>query len=644
MLEIEKSEKLGDYSFFLAGKKAFFHSFADSGFKNKWAGFWAGNRKCIEYFALKCYNEWLSECNAKKISYFGSHCVQEFETKNGTVKQTLFVPMDRAALGVQIEAKKEAWFELELAINMRSREENWHGRAYETKEIPNGIIVEGEHGHGAVIFSVEKGQKTIKPESRYKEHSPGGEKQRCFLPAKIFLKGKKIVFFISFRKKKPRATAKNNFDALLKQKIQEYEGATSEAIECNNKQLEHGFGWSIVDLLLLENNQAYFAGLPWFLQLWARDLFWSLPAIINLGHFEKAQKILNMFMERAENGQIPNIIYAGESLLGGIDATPLWIIALAHYYRNSGDKKFLEKTKTFLLQALRFLRRRDTDNDGLIEHDEKDNETWMDSLNRKENAVEVQALYIKALYEAIFLMEELKEEKTAKELKARVFHSAFSFGKFRVFENFLADRLVGKIPVAEQTCNPLVAAMFGVCDCRDARHVLLEIESDVFDSHKGVRTLSKISRGFDPKGYHIGTAWSLSTGWASAAEFYWKQAQKGEHFLHKLFSDYHENALGCIGECWDSKTSELIGCGLQLWGAAFVIRIVDEFMLGMKANAAEMTIELNPCLPDGIDFIKRKKRVGKEWTEITIKRSGLELTAKSSNKKIKILLKEKEGK
>jgi len=643
MLQIEKTEKLKEYSFFLASKKAFFHCFADSSFKNKWAGLWAGNWKCMEYFAMKCYDEWLSQYNAQKISYYGSHCVMDFETKRGTIRQTLFVPKDRAAIGVQIEAKKEAWFELELAINMRSREENYHTREYKVREIPTGIIISG--GHGNVVFSVENGQESIKPESSYKEHSPAGEKQRCFLPAKIFLKGKKIVFFISFHERVPRKITKNNFDSLLKQKIAEYESAVQGTIECNNKQLEHGFCWALTDLLLMENNHAYFAGLPWFLQLWARDLFWSLPAIIDLGHFEKAQKILKMFMDEASDGHIPNTIYNDECGLNGIDGTPLWIIALAHYYRNSGDKKFLEKTKPFLKQALRFLRSRDTDNDGLIEHDEETNETWMDSLNRKENAVEVQALYIKSLYEAIFLMKELKEERIAKELKARVFHSAFSFGKFRVFENFLADRLLGKNAVADQTCNPILAAMFGVSDHHDSRHVLMEIENNSFDSHKGIRTLSKISRGFDSKGYHTGAAWSLSTGWASAAEFYWKRAEKGGHFLHKLFSDYNENALGCIGECWDSDTNELIGCGLQLWGAAFIIRVIDEFMLGMRANAEKNGIEIDPCLPNGIGYIKRRKRIGKQWTEITIEQKGEEIIARSSNKKIKIILKErKEGK
>lgn len=531
-MRIEKTENLGAHSYFLASKKMFFHRFADSGFKNKWCGLWAGNKKCVEYFALKCYNEWLSEHNAKKVSYFGSHCVQEFDSRFGTLKQTLFVPKDKAMLAIQLETKKEAWFELELAINMREREENLHYREYKTKEFPKGLMIESELG--TLVFAVEKGQKTIKPGSAYKEHFPASEQQRFFLPAKIFLKGKKIVFYLSFFEKKTSLTKSGNFDKLLKEKIEEYENAVDAVFLCNNKQLQHGFNWAIVDLLLLENSQAFFAGFPWFLQFWARDLFWSLPAIIDLGYFEKAKKILRMFAESAAEGKIANVLYNGKASFNGIDATPLWIIALAHYYWNSADKEFLREMKSHLNSALRFLQSRDTDNDGLIEHDESENETWMDSRNRKENAIEVQALYIKALDEAALLFKELGEEKRVKELNAMAFHSADSIERFRVFENFFADRLIKKAPVAEQTCNALVPAMLGVCSRQDARHVLLEAESDFLDAKKGIRTLSKLEAHYNPAGYHNGAVWSLSTAWASAADFFWKRSEKGEHFLHKL--------------------------------------------------------------------------------------------------------------
>jgi len=180
--------------------------------------------------------------------------------------------------------------------------------------------------------------------------------------------------------------------------------------------------------------------------------------------------------------------------------------------------------------------------------------------------------------------------------------------------------------------------MLGVCKKRNARHVLMETESDFFDAKKGVRTLSRIEKHYRPENYHSGSVWSLSTAWASAAEFKWKRAEKGEHFLHKLVEDQNESSLGCIGECWNAETSELTGCGLQLWGAAFAIRIIDEFLLGMRVDAARQAIEVSPCLPKSIDFIKRKKRVGNNWTEITITRSGEKIVAKSSNKKIKILL------
>jgi glycogen debranching enzyme len=388
----------------------------------------------------------------------------------------------------------------------------------------------------------------------------------------------------------------------------------------------------------LETNKAYYSGLPWFLQYWARDLFWSLPAVIDLGEFEKAKKILKMFSENASNGQIPNTIYNNKPEFLGIDTTTLWIITLAHYYRNSNDIAFLKNCKSQLNAALAFLRQRDIDNDGLLEHDEKQGETWMDSRNRKQNAVEVQALYVKAMEEAEFLFSVFGEEKKVNELKAMVFLSLDAFEKFKVFDSFLADRLIEKTPVSEQSCNALVPIMLGTCNKKTAKHILLEIESNVFDATKGTRAVSKFEKDYSPVSYHSGMVWSLTTAWASAAEFYCSRSEKGEHFLHKLIEDLQQDALGCVGECWNAETSELSGCGLQLWGSAFIVRIIDEFLLGIKANAKEKTFFVSPRLPNSISFVKRKKRLEKEWTEITIKRTEKGIVAKSSNKRIKVVL------
>jgi hypothetical protein len=58
----------------------------------------------------------------------------------------------------------------------------------------------------------------------------------------------------------------------------------------------------------------------------------------------------------------------------------------------------------------------------------------------------------------------------------------------------------------------------------------------------------------------------------------------------------------------------------------------------MRVDAANRKIFLKPQLPAGINFVERKKRVGKSWALVTVKRKGKKVMAKSSNKKIRVFL------
>ncbi|MFH1588606.1 MAG: amylo-alpha-1,6-glucosidase, partial [Candidatus Diapherotrites archaeon] len=397
-----------------------------------------------------------------------------------------------------------------------------------------------------------------------------------------------------------------------------------ELISCNYKELEKGFIDSAKGIGLLENNENFFAGYPWFLQYWGRDNLWSLSSLISLREFETAEKVLEYFWKNNQNGKIPNFIEREKITFNSIDASLLFLIGLQNYVFASGNKKILKKIDYW--KVLKFLRTQEKD--GLIYH--QGNATWMDSISRTGAGIEIQALYLKALHSVrnlLVLEKELKEvheiEKKAVELNRKIIQK---FERNSIFADLINERneLV-------KTCNPLVYLMQ-----KKATEKEIELfESQEFNCAKGILTRSFNEKSFNSEGYHTGLSWSLCTGWMACAEFKAERKEKGIKYLMKLVEDLNSDCVGGIGECWNLN-GKLKGCGTQLWGHSFVIKAIDEFMLGIKLNAFEKTIYLKPQLLEKINYLKRKMRLGNTLFDLTVERKKGKISAKISDKKIKV--------
>lgn len=72
---------------------------------------------------------------------------------------------------------------------------------------------------------------------------------------------------------------------------------------------------------------------------------------------------------------------------------------------------------------------------------------------------------------------------------------------------------------------------------------------------------------------------------------------------------------------------------MQAW-SSLAIRAIDECMLGIKVNALKNKLIVSPCLLDGMK-VKRRKRVGDDWVDLTFKRKGrrVEIKYESQQKK-----------
>jgi glycogen debranching enzyme len=606
--QIDKNKDLHRYSYFLTNPNCFFHRYCDTGFKTKWTGFWAKNKKFLEFFAFKIGDEYLSEHNCFKIYYDFVKAEHFHRLGNSTFVQSVWLPRENACMVIELRSssKQQISAELELAINTRLREENWHDRGYWIEQCAEQAFAIGSD-LGKLYIMPLKGHFQLEKRPSYHEHYPGGEKQRYFKPGVIKLSGTEIKLALSLDKNIDIASNEQEL------KRNYYEELTN-VIECDDPLIEDIYKKALLNLEMLYCGKGYYAGLPWFLQLWARDLFWSVPALLYAGFPERVKHILELFSNNIQDGRVPNFIYGEKKVYNAIDSNPLFITALYDYIAFSADIEFLEKHIGNAYEAMSYLISRCGTNN-LVKHDIENNETWMDTINRREHAIEVQALFINALErfaELVFLTKKpnndmlalaFESQSIAKKLRAR-FENLFYDKKTCNF----ADRLLNNEKDLSKRPNALVPIMFGI-----THKGIEQYEHEDVLTKKGLASLSMLDEKYRADAYHNGQIWSLCTGWLACAEFACNRPEKGYEILKLLRNDFDSNALGCIGESWNSKTFEPMGCGLQLWGATFIIRAVDEFMLGIKPWAPKKEIRVKPILPKSVSHIRRHLRiVGKD--------------------------------
>lgn len=646
------SSRFHDLSYILSSERCFFYRFGDGGFKDKWTGIWAPPNKYVEYLAFSIDGEWLSPENAIKLVSEGETSAHEYSIRDMKIKETIRIPEKGQAIISTLELENTTDSDrtvdilLELGINIRSRETNWHDSIYERSIQGSRVFVRNERG--CVVFESSP-TGNIQSSEQYKDHHPSGELQRCYIPGEYLIhielpaKSKVPVTFLV-------ACGRDKNDALMHYDIAKADMSNSSRTDSRKKRrnikstimsnikfdsgvkdLDSFYSMNVASLekLCADNKLGfgYYAGLPWFTQFWGRDLGWMIPAIIDYGNFENAKKALKtLVFYQSDSGEIPNTIYMdGHVDYNSIDATLLWIMSLNHYIMNSADVRFLKEIKKRLDLAMNWCKSNDADNDGYLEHDNKkelNKGTWMDTRNRGERAVEIQAFWIEAMKAASNLYGILGDKKRKENLRkdAAELEARFEEDFWDYASDFYYDRISHHWKDDSETINPVFPLMFNISTRPE--EVLKRFRSDEFKTeHSGPRTLSKYDEAYIPSGYHTGSAWGFTTFSYACAEFLNNQPEKGLEILEKMSRKMGENCAGAIGELWDSETNEPLGCCLQGWSCSMAIICIDEFMLGLKIDALDNSILVSPSIPDR-SHIKRVKRIGDDWVIIDIERKG----------------------
>jgi hypothetical protein len=626
---IVKKQDFQGKHYILANPRSFLCRYADTGFRTKWCGFWAPPIKHIEYYAYRIRSDsdqWLSweDCSDFILNPWGA--VHKFRISGFDVAETVFIPESKPALVSFLKIKnkgpkKRVSVLLEAAVNMRKKSEDWHARLYDSEfsEVRNWVMVKSETRPWFTAFGVGRMDRKIAisftPKNEYKEHNPGSP-QRCFLPGDYEVSfdmdpGEEVevpfIFCCSSRSFDEAASAFDSglsgWKSLLEEKIRS-SGPRKQLIRTPDRELNKAFVWNVMALRSLVHESKHatgiLAGLPWFLEFWARDSFICIPALNHIGEFELSRNILEKFLSK----KIPSKIDTEGNLeYGFADTYPLFILALHHYANFAGDSEFLDDSKKDLLNITKDVKV----DGGLVVHDPE--KTWMDSYQRGKSALEVQSIW------AAVLKNYNPSLSKDMENKIKVGYWNPGIGYFQDSKNPDLDDI---------TVNAIAPAVLEQMDGQKVSHVLDKLQSE-FSTKWGIRTRSMKDSGYKPDAYHKGAVWGLTTGAAACACFQHSRIHQGLGCLKAMSSEMGENCVGGSAEVVHADTGELLGCGMQAWSSAMFITAIEEFLFGIRPKLN--VLEIQPNLPDEWEYMERfGKRIGNRTMDFMIRRDHSRLT------------------
>src|SRR5919199_6745238 len=360
------------------------------------------------------------------------------------------------------------------------------------------------------------------------------------------------------------------------------------------------------------------AGLPRFPNYWARDTGWSLRGYLSTCDYDFVFAVLENFFRHqakrtsaiATKGELPMIIsgkfFLHNSTFGSADSTFLFPWAIREYLVSTGNINYLRDRWKSISDLINFGFLKDIDGDGLIEHGftgtaEKlpiKDSTWMDHIDRRKSANDIQALFYESLKiggELARIVGDTSSEKRwlthARQLRNRI-----ELQYWDKYNRFYYDT-IRKDGSKDSSVRPNALVLLltdAVTDKRKAESVLARIEKEDITTPWGVRTLSNMDPKYHPTLYHDGAVWPLVTGWCAASEIKYNRNEQALYYIGSMAERIlFEN--GMFAETYRGDRPEPFNsCILQAWSVAMYVHLLREMMLGMKMNMIENKIQLEP--------------------------------------------------
>jgi hypothetical protein len=407
------------------------------------------------------------------------------------------------------------------------------------------------------------------------------------------------------------------------------------------------------------------AGVPWYADVWGRDLAWMLPAVLWMNDADWAEGALRtMFrfqaperlpMLGAELGELPMQVSPGPIFLYGTSDTTLYYPdrvrrLIAH---TGGFPGLLQDFAKPLALIDRWIDAKTDSSSGLLRNggeiegmraavggagsvsygiDAPDTTIW-DSTDRRDHAVDLQVL----AYEAENALAEISEQSgnPAGATKARARASGLRGHlqtRYRwAGEQYLYDSLrIDGSPVEKLRPNALLAVTAELLSPELGAALIQRAARPDLTTPWGVRTLSNLDPTYDPRAYHDGQVWPIATAWAARATFAARVPELGVEYLRTLARMFLAEG-GLANECYRGDAPEpWNSCCLLGFSVGPFLTTLFEGLWGITPDLAHRRVRVDPAFPagwrsariDGLRFAEGILALGYEDGRLTVLWSG----------------------
>ena len=451
-------------------------------------------------------------------------------------------------------------------------------------------------------------------------------------------------------------------------------GEVPSHISTSNEQFDTWLDRSRADLnMLLTHGPSGlypYGGVPWFSTPFGRDgiitaleCLWVTPEIARgvLSYLAATQAKESSAEQDAEPGKILHEAREGEMAAtgeipfgryyGSIDSTPLFLMLAGAYYRRTADLAFVESLWPNIERASNWIDQYgDIDQDGFIEyfgHSSKGltNQGWKDSQDSVFHAdgrladgpialAEVQGYAYRAKLSVAEIAAALKKQEIAERKRAEAlrlkqqFERAFWCEKISTYALALDGE---KRPCEVKTSNAGQCLFSGIAELARAQAIGAQMDSDVFFSGWGIRTVADTEVGYNPMSYHNGSVWPHDNALIAAGFGRYRLT----HLAAKIMSGFFEASamlpmhrlpeLFCGFPRRPGKGPTLypVACSPQAWSAGAAFLLLQSSM-GLRIDAIKNRIVLTqPVLPAFLEHVRiRNVAIGDASVDLLLFRSG----------------------
>jgi glycogen debranching enzyme len=607
----------------------------------------------------------------QRIEYLPDEVIRTYVGEDFVIHERIFVPLDEpgAIFSYQVEGRHDVSVQVQFHPSLNLM---WPGalggQSTQWNEKVSGYsISEPLHGFSAVIASPEvtlhdpTGNRTIQP-------SPDSALKAMVLKPRVLKNGTRVAtVFIGYDPPHTEPDAaiiprmERQEAALREAAVQHYSDllANTLQIETPDSDMNQALRWSILsldqawvcnDLLGCGEIAGYGPSRPgrrpqyaWF---FAGDGLVATDALVAAGEYSRAREELAFIAKYQDksNGMIWHELSQSAALIDWknkypymyvhVDITFDYLASFANYVRVSGDTEFLKANWNNIQMAYTYCESLIDPASGLPSiplgrEGGNEQDRMRDDLGLSSSWITASSSFAQMAR----IMGSSKADLA--EHAASAARASIAHGNWDSTHNFwLAGHTVSGQPIYDQRPSPSGILSQGVFTPQQTAEALDQLASPNFQTDWGTRSMSSLSRRFDPNSYAAGSVSAL--GSSVVANSFWQQDRPltAWQIWSSLIPWSTLDARGHIHEvlAGDFYHPQIESVPEQTWSSAGFLRAAVTGLLGLDIESGKNHLSFTPHLPAQWNELSiGNVRVGKSVLHLQIKRDSTSIEATIEN-------------